>query len=167
MQAISANSKYPEKAMEFLNLLNTDPVLRNMIDSGIEGVHYEKVSDNVVKNLPDSKNYDMPTFSLGNIMINYLNEGDPENKWEEFKKFNASGINSPLLGFNFDTSKITNEIAAVQNVKEEFWSSLMTGTVDPEEYLPKANEKFKAAGLDAIIAEAQRQIDEWRATVSE
>lgn len=163
MQAISANSEHPEKAMEFLNLLNTDSYLRNLIDSGIEGVHYEKVNDNTVKNLADAKNYDMPTFSLGNVMITYLNEGDPENKWDEFKKFNASGINAPLLGFNFDTSAVTNEIAAVQNVKEEFWSSLMTGTVDPNEYLAKANEKFKAAGLDKIIAEAQKQIDEWRA----
>ncbi|NQX45181.1 ABC transporter substrate-binding protein [Paenibacillus tritici] len=163
MQAISANSEYPEKAMEFLNLLNTDPKLRNMIDSGIEGVHYEKVSDNMIKNLPDAKNYDMPTFSLGNIMINYLNEGDPENKWEEFKKFNDAGINAPLLGFNFDTSKVTNEIAAVQNVKEEFWAPLMTGSVDSEEYLTKANEKLKAAGLDKIIAEAQTQIDAWKA----
>lgn len=163
MQAISANSKYPEKAMEFLNLLNTDSKLRNMIDSGIEGVHYEKISDNMIKNLPDAKNYDMPTFSLGNIMINYLNEGDPENKWEEFKKFNDAGINAPLLGFNFDTSKVTNEIAAVQNVKEEFWAPLMTGSVDSEEYLTKANEKLKAAGLDKIIAEAQTQIDAWKA----
>lgn len=163
MQAISANSENPEKAMEFLNLLNTDPYLRNLIDSGIEGVHYQKVKDNMIKNLPDAKNYDMPTFSLGNIMITYLNDGDPENKWDEFKKFNESGIKAPLLGFNFDTSKVTNEIAAVNNVKEEFWSSLMTGTVDPDEYLPKAIEKFKAAGLDKIIAEAQTQIDAWRA----
>ncbi|MFD3259715.1 ABC transporter substrate-binding protein [Paenibacillus lentus] len=163
MQAISANSKYPEKAMEFLNLLNTDPVLRNMIDSGIEGVHYEKVGDNVMKNLEESKNYDMPTFSLGNILITYLNENDPADKWEQFKEFNASGKNAPLLGFNFDATNVASEIAAVQNVKDEFWASLMTGTVDPEEYLPKANEKLKAAGLDKIMAEAQKQIDEWRA----
>ncbi|CQR52766.1 MULTISPECIES: ABC transporter substrate-binding protein [Paenibacillus sonchi group] len=163
MQAISANSEHPEKAMEFLNLLNTDPVLRNMVDSGIEGVHYEKVNDNTVKFLPEAKNYDMPTFSLGNVMITYLNEGDPADKWEQFKKFNEAGINAPLLGFNFDTSKVTSEIAAVQNVKEEFWAPLMTGTVDPNEYLPKAIEKFKAAGLDKIIAEAQTQIDAWKA----
>lgn len=163
MQAISANSEYPEKAMEFLNLLNTDAYLRNLVDSGIEGVHYEKIGDNKMKNLEASKNYDMPTFSLGNIMITYLNESDPDNKWEEFKSFNAAGVNAPLLGFNFDTSKITQEIAAIQNVREEFWSSLMTGTVDPEQYLPKANEKFKAAGLDKVIAEAQAQIDAWRA----
>ncbi|WP_341282125.1 ABC transporter substrate-binding protein [Paenibacillus sp. FSL H8-0537] len=163
MQAISANSAYPEKAMEFLNLLNTDPVLRNMIDSGIEDVHYKKVSDTVMENLDESKNYDMPTFSLGNLMITYLNTTDPTNKWEEFKKFNDAGTVAPLLGFNFDTSKVTTEIASVQNVKEEYWAALMTGTVDPEVYLPRANEKFKAAGLDKIIVEAQRQLDEWRA----
>lgn len=162
MQAISANSEYPEKAMEFLNLLNTDPVLRNMIDSGIEGVHYEKIGDNMIRNLEEAVNYDMPTFALGNILITYLNEGDAEDKWEQFNTFNEAGIPAPLLGFNFDTSKVTNQIASVQNVREEFWPSLMTGTVDPEEYVTKANEKFKAAGLDAIIAEAQAQVDAWR-----
>jgi len=164
MQAISANSKHPEKAMEFLNLLNTDPVLRNMVDSGIEGVHFKKIGDNVAENLPESKNYDMPTFSLGNVMLTYLNPEDPENKWEEFRKFNESGKPSPILGFNFDTSKVTTEIASLQNVKEEFWSAIMTGTVDTEEYTAKAIEKFKAAGLDRVMEEAQRQLDEWRAS---
>ena len=163
MQAISANSKHPEKAMEFLNLLNTDPVLRNMVDSGIEGVHFNKVGDNVAENLPESKNYDMPTFSLGNVLLTYLNPEDPENKWDEFRTFNEAGVPSPILGFNFDTSSVTTEIASLQNVKEEFWSAIMTGTVDPEEYTAKAIEKFKAAGLDRVMEEAQRQLDEWAA----
>ncbi|MGE7056904.1 DUF3502 domain-containing protein, partial [Paenibacillus glucanolyticus] len=47
---------------------------------------------------------------------------------------------------------------------EEFWAPLMTGTVNPEEFLPKANEKLKAAGLDKIMAEAQSQIDAWKAS---
>lgn len=164
MQAISANSEHPEKAMQFLNLLNTDPVLRNMVDSGIEGVHYKKVSENVMENLPDHKNYDMPTFSLGNVMLTYLNTEDPENKWEVFKEFNDQGKNAPLLGFNFDPTKVANELAALYNVKEEFWAALMTGTVDPEVYLPKAREKYKAAGLEKVMEEMQRQIDEWKAS---
>ncbi len=163
MQAISANSKHKEKAMDFLNLLNTDPVLRNMVDSGIEGVHYKKLDDKYMENLPESKNYDMPTFSFGNVMLTYLVEGDPENKWEEFKKYNDSGKPAILLGFNFDPSKVSTEIAAVQNAKEAFWSPLMTGTVDPEKYVPQAIEKMKAAGLDKIMAEAQSQIDAWKA----
>ncbi len=163
MQAISANSEYPEKAMEFLNLLNTDPVLRNMVDSGIEDVHFKKTGDNVMENLDESKNYDMPTFSLGNVMLTYLNEADPENKWEEFKSFNEQGKEAPLLGFNFDPTNVTTELAAVSNVKEEYWSALLTGTVNPDEHLPKAIEKFKAAGLDKVMAEIQRQVDEWKA----
>ncbi|MCC3376957.1 ABC transporter substrate-binding protein [Cohnella sp. REN36] len=163
MQAISANSKHPEKAMEFLNLLNTDPVLRNMVDSGIEGTHFKKIDDTHMENLPESKNYDMPTFSLGNIMLTYLNPGDPENKWDEFKKYNAAGKPAVLLGFNFDMSKVSNEIAAINNAKEAYWAPLMTGTVDPDKYLPKAIEKLKAAGLDKVMAEAQSQLDAWKA----
>ncbi|GGA30877.1 ABC transporter substrate-binding protein [Paenibacillus physcomitrellae] len=163
IMAISANSEHPDKAMQFLNLLNTDPVLRNMVDSGIEGVHYKKTDDTHIENLPDSKNYDMPSYSLGNNMLLYLNPGDPDDKWDQFKTFNASGKNSPILSFNFDSTKVATEMAAVQNVKEQFWSSLMTGTVDPETYLPKAIEKFKEAGLDKVIAEAQTQLDAWRA----
>jgi putative aldouronate transport system substrate-binding protein len=163
IMAISANSEHPEKAMEFLNLLNTDPVLRNMVDSGIEGVHYKKINDTHYENLDESKNYDMPSYSLGNNMLLYLNANDPDDKWEQFKKFNAEGVNSPILSFNFDSTKVATEMAAVQNVKEQFWSSLMTGTVDPAEYLPKAIEKFKEAGLDKVIAEAQAQLDAWRA----
>ncbi|MCA0755126.1 ABC transporter substrate-binding protein [Paenibacillus sp. N4] len=161
MQAISANSEHPEKAMEFLNLLNTDPYLRNLIDSGIEDVHYKKTGDNVMENLPEAQNYDMPTFSLGNVMLTYLTKDDPATKWEEFKTFNASGKPSPILGFNFNGSNVATELATLQNVKEEFWSTLMTGTVDPKEYLPKAIEKFKTAGLDKVIAEAQKQLDAW------
>ncbi|MCK8487281.1 ABC transporter substrate-binding protein [Paenibacillus sp. MBLB2552] len=166
IMAISANSEHPEKAMEFLNLLNTDPVLRNMVDSGIEGVHYNKLDDTHYENLAESKNYDMPSYSLGNNMLLYLNPNDADDKWEQFKKFNAEGVNSPILSFNFDSTKVATEMAAVQNVKEQFWSSLMTGTVDPADYLPKAIEKFKEAGLDKVIAEAQAQLDAWRAANS-
>lgn len=128
---------------------------------GIEGVHYQKLDDNVMENLPESSNYDMPTFSLGNVMLTYLGKSDPYTKWDEFKKFNESGKPSPILGFNFDASNVSTELATLQNVKEEFWTVLMTGTVDPDEYLPKAIDKFKAAGLDKVIEEAQKQLDAW------
>ncbi|SDS59991.1 carbohydrate ABC transporter substrate-binding protein, CUT1 family [Paenibacillaceae bacterium GAS479] len=163
MQAISANAEYPEKAMEFLNLLNTDVKLRNMIDSGIEGTHYKMTGENRMENLPESKNYDMPTFALGNVMLTYLNPADPDDKWEQFKKFNDEGKPAPTLGFNFDTSKVSTELASLQNIKAEVWAPLMTGTVDPEVYLPRAIEKMKAAGLDKIMAEAQSQYDAWMA----
>ncbi|SHE72392.1 ABC transporter substrate-binding protein [Clostridium fallax] len=162
LQCISATSKHPEKAMEFLNLLNTDPYVRNMVNFGLEGTHYEKISDNKIKLTDDSKNYQVPYFSLGNLFITYLLESDPDNKWEEFKKCNEEAKASPALGFNFDPTNVTTEIAAVKNILDEFGPSLYSGSVPVDEYVNKMNEKLKAAGIDKIITEMQKQIDEWK-----
>jgi putative aldouronate transport system substrate-binding protein len=164
MNAISATSQNPEKAMEFLNLLNTDPYVRNMVGYGIENVHYKKIGDNRIELLPAlTEGYTVPGFALGNVMITYLQKDDPENKWDEYKKFNESAKNAPLLGFNFNPTPVMNEMAALKNVKEEFYPPLMTGTVDPVVNLPKAIKKFKDAGIDKVRDEMQRQFDEWRA----
>lgn len=161
--AISQNSKNKEKAFEFLVLLNTDKKLRNMINYGIEGTHYEKVNENTIKiNEGSRKRYEVPYFALGNLFLTYVLDGEPESKWEEFKTFNDAAKTSPALGFKFDTSKVTSEIAAINNVLEEFKATLYSGSVDIEEYLGKLNTKLKEQGIDKVITEMQSQIDEWK-----
>ena len=46
--AIPAASRNPEKAFQLIELLYTDKYFKNLIDYGIEDVHYKKVSDNVI-----------------------------------------------------------------------------------------------------------------------
>ena len=150
--------------MEFLNLLNTDPYLRNLVDKGIEGVHYEKNDDDTIKDLPARiENYNMPSYSLGNHFVLYLYEDDPADKWEKFKEFNESATNAPTLGFHFNSDPVRTEVASITNVSNEFYDALATGSVDPEEYLPKFNQKLKDAGLDKVMDEIQSQYDEWKA----
>lgn len=163
MMAVSSNSKNKEKAIEFLNLLNTDETLRNLINYGIEGTHYEKLDENTIKFI-DKKSYDVPYFSLGNLFITYVTENEPATKWDEFQDFNDAAKVSPALGFKFNSKAVSTEIAAVNNVLEEFKATLYSGSVDVDEYLGKLNEKLKQQGLDKIIAEMQKQIDEWKAT---
>ena len=164
MIAISSNSKNKDKAFEFLSLLNTDEYLRNLINYGIEGVHYEKVGDETIRLLnSDQKNYDAAYFTLGNLFLTYKLEGDPEDKWEEFKAFNDSSDVSPALGFKFDSSNVTTEIAAINNVLEEFKQTIYSGSVDVDEYLQKLNTKLKEQGIEKVITEMQKQIDEWKA----
>lgn len=163
MMAVSSNSKNKEKAIKFLNLLNTDKELRNLINYGIEGTHYEKVSDNVIK-LIDKSSYDVPYFALGNLFITYVTENEPATKWDEFQDFNDAAKVSPALGFKFNSKEVSTEIAAVNNVLEEFKSTLYSGSVDVDEYLGKLNQKLKQQGLDKIITEMQKQVDEWKAT---
>jgi putative aldouronate transport system substrate-binding protein len=164
LQAISTTSKNPKKVMEFLNLLNTDPYLRNLVDKGIEGVHYEKNADGTIKDLPARiDKYNVPTYSLGNHFILDLYENDPKDKWEKFKEFNNAAKPAPTLGFHFNSDPVRSELASITNISKEFYPALATGSVDPEEYLPKYNKKLKEAGIDKVLKEIQKQFDEWKA----
>lgn len=164
MIAISANSKNKEKSVEFLNLLNTDQYLKNLIVNGIEDVHYTKTSDTQIEYTDKHKDYEISAFAFGNLFINYIMADEPTTKWDEFQKFNDESVASVALGFKFDSSNVTNEIAAITNVLEEFKPALFSGSVDVDEYLGKMNSKLKEQGVDKVIEEMQRQIDEWKAS---
>ncbi|MDZ5711426.1 ABC transporter substrate-binding protein [Jeotgalibacillus haloalkalitolerans] len=163
MQAISATSKHPERAMQFLNLLNTDPYLRNLLDKGIEGTHYEENEEGMITDLPARvESFNMPSFAIGNQFILKLYEDDPADKWEAFEEFNEKSVPSPALGFYFDSNPVRTEIAAISNVTSEFSPALLKGAVDPKEYLPQFNQKLEEAGMQKVIDEIQKQYDAWK-----
>jgi len=162
MIAISVSSQNPDKAMQFLNLLNTDKYVRNMVDSGIENVHY-KMENGKQVDLDKAQDYNMPSFSLGNRLICNLFKDDPDDLWDQYKKFNASGTKSPLIGFNANLDNVKKEVAALNNVYAEFYRPIVTGTVDYKSYLPKYMNKLKENGLDKVGTELQKQIDQYKA----
>lgn len=161
VMAISASSKNPEKAMEFLNLLNTDDYLRNLIDKGIEGEHYTSNDNGTISKTDKSDLYTMPSWALGNVFNVKPWDTDPEDKIEQYKKFNEAAVASPTLGFYPDTTNVSTQIATLANVVQEFKAPLFTGSVDTDKYLNELNKKLKDSGLDDVIAEIQKQYDEW------
>lgn len=162
MHGISITSANPERAMMFLNLLNTDADVREMVNSGIEGVHYTVDENNYkVRTQEGLDNYNVPDWALGNMFITLLNEGEPNDKWKAYKEFNDVAVQTPTLGFWLDSTEISNELSALNNISEEFDYMLFNGTVDPDEYLQKYIDKMNDAGAQKVIAEIQSQIDEW------
>jgi putative aldouronate transport system substrate-binding protein len=168
MLAISRTSKDPARAMMLINLLHSDKYLNNMLNFGIEGTHYVKVSDEVIK-LPDgvkpeeNKYNPGSAWMFGNQFLNYLFPNEDPEKWAKFREFNDRGISSPALGFTFNAEPVKSEIAAVDNVNKQYVGALYTGTVDAERYLQEFIQKQKDAGLDKIITEKQKQLDEYLA----
>ncbi|HJO92062.1 MAG TPA: ABC transporter substrate-binding protein [Victivallales bacterium] len=161
MVAISVNAKRPDIDMKFLNLLNTDKYLRNLLGYGIKGIQYEKTGPNSIKYLPAHKNYLIASFALGNLFITYLTPGDPANKWEQFKTWNATAVKSQILGFHFDITPVSSEMAAITNVCQQYTPGLFTGTMNPKTYLPKFKKALENAGLKKFLAEEQKQLNEW------
>jgi putative aldouronate transport system substrate-binding protein len=76
-------------------------------------------------------------------------------------QFNKSAKRSKALGFGFDPTPVKTEYAAVTNVVTQYKMPLETGSVDPDKVLPEFISKLKAAGIDKVIAEKQKQLDEW------
>ena len=99
---------------------------------------------------------------MGNLFKTYIVGEEPADKWKEFETFNDAAKISPALGFKFDSSKVSTEIAAINNVLEEFKATLYSGSVDVDEYLGKLNTKLKEQGIDKVITEMQTQMDEWK-----
>ncbi len=164
--SIPRNSQNPEKAMEFLNLLYTDSDIMNLLANGIEGKHYVVKEEGVIT-LPEGvteSGYLFGQWMIGNNALTYPWEGNEPDYWETMKEFNNSAILSPAFGFTFNPDPIKTELAALTNVVSQYRTGLETGTLDPAKSLPEFNEKLKAAGLDKVIAEKQRQYDEWRAS---
>lgn len=166
MQAISKTSKNPQIALQFLELFNTDKYLNNLINFGVENTHWVKKGENLIDYpagvTSQNSGYNPGTpWMFGNQYINYFHVGENMKKWEAFQKFNNDSIAAKSLGFNFDNEPVKTEIAACINVYKEYMPGLISGTVDSEKVLPDFLAKLKAAGLDKVIAEKQKQLDAW------
>ena len=70
---------------------------------------------------------------------------------------------SEAMGFVFDSAPVYDQMAACASVVSEYRGALLYGLVDVDSYLEKFNEELKAAGIDEIIAEEQKQFDAWLA----
>ncbi|MCI8895274.1 MAG: ABC transporter substrate-binding protein [Lachnospiraceae bacterium] len=167
---IFVNCERPDKAMDFLNLMYTNEEVINLLTNGIEGIHYEKVSDRIIK-YPEGVNdgnigYKKDFSNFGDVLMAYYKEPVTEESIDECFAINEAAESSPLLGFSFDTTKVSTQISNVTNAIAEFMPPLVVGIYEHDEIdiqLEKMNQALDAAGIEEIIAEHQRQLDEWRA----
>lgn len=164
MNAISRTSKHPEMAVQFLNLVNTDKELYNLIIHGIEGTHYERIDDTYIRMAENSAYNPANDWIYGCQWNADLKEGEEADVWEQTIAINNSAVASPALGFAFDSTPVQTEIASVSAVVAEYQTALDAGNLDPAVGLPEFLEKLDNAGCQTIIDELQAQLDAWAAT---
>lgn len=162
MMSIARNSTDPAAAMKFLNLLYTDADVINLLANGIEGKHYVIKEDGQITR-PEGvteTGYQFNQWEIGNNFLTLVWDNQAPDIWEKMKAHNESGIVSPALGFTFDQSPVKSEVAAVTNVLDEYKIGVESGTLEVE-MLDKFIQELENAGIDRIIAEKQKQLDEW------
>lgn len=160
-QALSRTSANPERALMLLNLVNTDKQLYNLLCNGIEGTHYEKVSENMVKAKADSRYKPNMDWIFGSVFNSYLKEGQPANVWEETKKINATPNVNPIGAFKFNSEPVSTEIANLNAIWGEYKKGLTTGTLDFDKTWPTMYDRLKKAGEEKYVAEVTKQFNEF------
>ena len=90
-------------------------------------------------------------------------EGQPADVWEQTKQMNDTAIKSPVLGFVPDTTSISAEIANISAVEQEYKAYRNYGVAPFEDWYDEYRAKLKAAGIETVRVEIQKQYDAWKA----
>ncbi|MCI1773665.1 ABC transporter substrate-binding protein [Paenibacillus lautus] len=160
LNAISANSKYKKEALKYLELVNTDPKLRNMLAFGELGVDYNNVDgEKVIERTSDT--WPLAAYTQGTFFNLAVTKGAPEDQWEQVKKLNDAATSSTVLGFALDITELQTEVANCQAVWDKYKYEIITGASDPEKVIPKVTAELKSAGMDTIMQAAQEQINNY------
>ncbi|HHV10152.1 MAG TPA: ABC transporter substrate-binding protein [Clostridiales bacterium] len=159
--AINRNTDHPETAFQLLKLVNTDPVLYNLLCFGIEGKHYERNPDGTVHLLEAGGYNPQADWAFGSQFLAMPREGQDKDIWEQTRRENQRAQRSPVLGFSFDTNGVIRQIAAVNAVLDQYRILLDTGTADPKKEYPLFLKKLKEAGSEDIVQEMERQLKVW------
>lgn len=170
MTGITRTSKNPERAAQLLELMHTKEgkELYNMLVWGIEGKHYNKVSDDRIETIgyagqgTADANYGIWKWVMGNTSNSYETQADPEGFNDSWQKLNEEAIKSPVLEFKPNAEPVKTEIAQVQAVVKEYHESLQSGALpDHEKQYAEFVEKMKKAGSDKVVEEYQKQLEQF------
>ncbi|WP_026523965.1 MULTISPECIES: ABC transporter substrate-binding protein [unclassified Butyrivibrio] len=164
---VTANST-PEQAkacVDFLGLLYTDSTLADMYTFGIEGEDFTYDANHQVTQTSEKYNHSMWESASATIVTPLDNE--PANKAELYKDFNGGANTSSAAGFRFDKSPVESQYAACANVSGEYGFNLENGGVpaaDVESTIEAYQAALDEAGYQDVLAEFQKQYDEWKAS---
>jgi putative aldouronate transport system substrate-binding protein len=155
---ISIYSRNQREAMQFLNALYTDQKLATIIAYGVEGIHHVKNNDGTVT-LTDRRHSEYIVWprGVGNYYILPPLEELGPDFYSKFRAENEEGIPTAMNGFHINIKPFETELAALQNVSDEFISTISIGAGNPA-MLKEFKDKLNANGLQRVITEINNQL---------
>ena len=166
MLAIAANCERPDKAMDLLNLIYTDPDVANLLQYGVEGTDYVAVegTENVITRVgtpnADGNSYSASFVHFGKASDLKILEPLTDSFYADAEALEAIAEKSACFGYTFDSSAFGAESGAIANILSEKLPMLNAGMVaDVDQALNELIAELQSAGINDIIAANQEQLD--------
>lgn len=164
--AISAASKNPERALMVYDLIRNDPDCYKLINYGQKGRQWDTDS-NGLRIQPDSFNSDNDS-----ITTNYwwgrnddIEVKDATRNWDVidalYKVYDGVKIDYPYGQFIPDVDSIQAKINNISEIHDNYMKQIAFGKYQgsAEDIVKEYQDALKAAGIDDVTAELQKQID--------
>lgn len=171
--AININSQNPERAMMVLNEFYTNPEIQDLAMLGIEGKHWEAVGDDQFKVL-DQSGFGVDSncnWGWKNVKIyrtEYIENRTALDDTHDamLDKWNANVKAEHVYdGFNFDSTPVATQMAAVEAAIGIYYDPLVNGLVnDVDASIAEFKSTLEKAGIKDIIAELEKQAYEYVTT---
>jgi ABC-type sugar transport system, periplasmic component len=166
--SVAKASKDPKKAAQFMNWTYKSAEFNNLINWGILDEDWVITDDNMAAYPEgiDASNVGYHNdfgFAYPNQFAGYPWVGNSPTIWDDYKVYNAEMMVSKAFGFTFDSRVIAAEEAQLNSVYDQYYKDIAFGAVDVETGIKEFNDALYAAGLQKVMDEKQKQLDEWLA----
>lgn len=158
--AVPKASKHKERAIMFLDWVQSDQANYDLLAYGIEGVNWEPIGSKQYKSLTPEAYPWFPYGWIWNPKYDRLN-GDFDPEFLKYYEFTYNGDNftrDVLTGFAFDATPVQNEIAQFNTVNAKYFVGIMNGVLEPESSWEAFKEEAYAVSK-TVQAELQKQVD--------
>ena len=168
---VTANSteEQAKACIDFMGLLYTDSKLADMYTFGIEGEDFEytQTEEQTIKHVTQhSDKYNHSMWESANATIVTPLDNEPDDKASLYDAFNGGAETSVAAGFRFNKAPVEAAYTACANLFDQYGFQLENGGVAPADVEAKLAEYQTAldnAGYQDVLAEFQKQFNEWKA----
>ncbi|GGG65697.1 DUF3502 domain-containing protein [Paenibacillus radicis (ex Gao et al. 2016)] len=142
------------EAFQLLTLVNTNSELSNLLRHG-----FKKASSGKLQ-FKDMEEMMRGIASPSNNLITVPVGLETDNKLNDYREYAASFSMSPAAGFILDEGNIREDLLAIGEINRKY-EALWIGSKDADTQLMKVNEELKAAHIDQVLVEINKQLDNW------
>lgn len=167
MNAVPLASEHPEAAVKLLNWVYASQENYDLFMYGREGIDFTAIEPHnrepMVDVVTGRPPYEFSDWMAGNVKFLRPSVNAPKATNDMLFTVDESAVDGVAAMFTFDAGKVQTQFTDVQTQITAALAPIACGAVPYEGNIEEALKLLKAAGVDAVIAEFQAQLDASRA----
>lgn len=150
---VSSESRNPQRAVEVITYLTTDPKLVNTLQYGIQDTHYYYNRETKKVKVNPNGGYYMNENYTGNQYIKYVLDGE-ENRLEAYKQQNLDSLVSLYYGYVPELT-LTDELILekANEIAKSYYPGLVAGVYDVDSVFAQINNMLESIDVSATVAQ--------------